>query len=92
MQKGKFLETPLHAAARLSNTEIVNMLLEFGADVNTKNSEFERPVDVAVSSSLVEKILLLHEGKLLFFLCCCWVLDGSTKLKLLLFLSEKHIY
>ncbi|XP_034298660.1 ankyrin repeat and SOCS box protein 5 isoform X2 [Pantherophis guttatus] len=61
VQKGKFLETPLHAAARLPNTEIVNILLEFGADINAKNSEFERPVDVAVSSSLVEKILLLHE-------------------------------
>ncbi|XP_063166177.1 ankyrin repeat and SOCS box protein 5 isoform X2 [Candoia aspera] len=61
VQKGKFLETPLHAAARLSNTEIINMLLEFGADINAKNTEFERPVDVAVSSSLGEKILLLHE-------------------------------
>uniref|UniRef100_A0A8C5SC13 Ankyrin repeat and SOCS box containing 5 n=1 Tax=Laticauda laticaudata TaxID=8630 RepID=A0A8C5SC13_LATLA len=67
VQKGKFLETPLHAAARLPNTEIVNMLLEFGANINAKNSEFERPVDVAVSSSLVEKILLLHEGKV----CIC---------------------
>lgn len=64
VQKGKFLETPLHAAARQSSTEIVNILLEFGADISAKNAEFERPVDVASPRSLVERVLLLHEGKL----------------------------
>ncbi|XP_066487752.1 ankyrin repeat and SOCS box protein 5 isoform X2 [Tiliqua scincoides] len=62
VQKGKFLETPLHGAARQSSAEIINMLLEFGADINAKNTEFERPVDVAPPHSLVEKVLLLHEA------------------------------
>ncbi|XP_053107731.1 ankyrin repeat and SOCS box protein 5 isoform X2 [Hemicordylus capensis] len=62
VQKGKFLETPLHAAARQSSAEIINMLLEFGADINAKNTEFERPVDVAPQRSLVETVLLLHEA------------------------------
>lgn len=62
VQKGKFLETPLHGAARQSSAEIINMLLEFGADINAKNTEFERPVDVALPHSLVEKVLLLHEA------------------------------
>ncbi|KAL8207290.1 UNVERIFIED_CONTAM: Ankyrin repeat and SOCS box protein 5 [Gekko kuhli] len=62
VQKGKFLETPLHAAARQSSTEIVNLLLEFGADISAKNAEFERPVDVASPRSLVERVLLLHEA------------------------------
>lgn len=67
VQKGKHLETPLHAAAQHSSTEIVNLLLEFGADINAKNTDFERPVDLAAPSSLVERLLLLHEGK--FYTC-----------------------
>ncbi|RMC13990.1 hypothetical protein DUI87_09074 [Hirundo rustica rustica] len=61
VQKGKHLQTPLHAAAQHSSTEIVNLLLEFGADINAKNSDFERPVDLAAPSSLVERLLLFHE-------------------------------
>lgn len=61
------METPLHAAAQHSSTEIVNLLLEFGADINAKNTDFERPVDLAAPSSLVERLLLLHEGK--FHMC-----------------------
>lgn len=71
VQKGKFLETPLHAAARQSSAEIVNMLLEFGADINAKNTEFERPVDVASPRSLVERVLFLHEGKWEVYLSVC---------------------
>uniref|UniRef100_A0A8C3X5Z2 Ankyrin repeat and SOCS box containing 5 n=1 Tax=Cyanoderma ruficeps TaxID=181631 RepID=A0A8C3X5Z2_9PASS len=62
VQKGKHLQTPLHAAAQHSSTEIVNLLLEFGADINAKNSDFERPVDLAAPSSLVERLLLFHEA------------------------------
>ncbi|XP_053258590.1 ankyrin repeat and SOCS box protein 5 isoform X2 [Podarcis muralis] len=62
VQKGKFLETPLHAAAKQSSAEIANVLLEFGADINAKNTEFERPVDVATPRSLVETVLLLQEA------------------------------
>ncbi|XP_067407799.1 ankyrin repeat and SOCS box protein 5 isoform X2 [Emydura macquarii macquarii] len=62
VQKGKYLDTPLHAAAQQPSTEIVNLLLEFGADINAKNTDFERPVDLAVPSSLVERMLLLHEA------------------------------
>lgn len=71
VQKGKHLETPLHAAAQHSSTEIVNLLLEFGADINAKNTDFERPVDLAAPRSLVERLLLLHEGKLYICFCKC---------------------
>ncbi|GAB5570117.1 ankyrin repeat and SOCS box protein 5 isoform X1 [Prionailurus iriomotensis] len=64
VQKGKYWDTPLHAAAQQSSTEVVNLLLEFGADINAKNTELLRPVDVATSSSLVERLLLQHEGLL----------------------------
>ncbi|XP_044874313.1 ankyrin repeat and SOCS box protein 5 isoform X4 [Mauremys mutica] len=62
VQKGKYLDTPLHAAAQQPSTEIVNLLLEFGANINAKNTDFERPVDLAAPSSLVERMLLLHEA------------------------------
>eukprot|EP00071_Canis_lupus_P026426 XP_022259983.1 ankyrin repeat and SOCS box protein 5 isoform X2 [Canis lupus familiaris] len=62
VQKGKYWDTPLHAAAQQSSTEVVNLLLEFGADINAKNTELLRPVDVATSSSLVERLLLQHEA------------------------------
>lgn len=62
VQKGKYWDTPLHAAAQQSSTEIVNLLLEFGADINAKNTELLRPVDVATSSSLVERLLLQREA------------------------------
>lgn len=63
VQKGKYWDTPLHAAAQQSSTEIVNLLLEFGADINAKNTELLRPIDVSISNSMVERILLQHEGK-----------------------------
>lgn len=62
VQKGKYWDTPLHAAAQQSSTETVNLLLEFGADINAKNTDLLRPVDVATTSSMVERILLQHEG------------------------------
>lgn len=63
VQKGRYWDTPLHAAAQQSSTEIISLLLEFGADINAKNMELLRPIDVATSSSLVERLLLQQEGK-----------------------------
>ncbi|XP_048827383.1 ankyrin repeat and SOCS box protein 5-like isoform X1 [Brienomyrus brachyistius] len=62
VHKGRFLETPLHAAAQEDCTEIVKELLAFGADVNAKNHEMKRPVEVAPPSSLAEGFLLLYEA------------------------------
>uniref|UniRef100_A0A5F8HIW9 Ankyrin repeat and SOCS box containing 5 n=1 Tax=Monodelphis domestica TaxID=13616 RepID=A0A5F8HIW9_MONDO len=62
VQKGKYWDTPLHAAAQQSSIEIVGALLEFGADINAKNTELQRPVDVATPKSLVERMLLQQEG------------------------------
>ncbi|XP_005373574.1 PREDICTED: ankyrin repeat and SOCS box protein 5 isoform X2 [Chinchilla lanigera] len=62
VQKGKYWDTPLHAAAQQSSLETVNLLLEFGADINAKNTELLRPIDVAISNSVVERVLLQHEA------------------------------
>uniref|UniRef100_A0A7N9D6U9 Ankyrin repeat and SOCS box containing 5 n=1 Tax=Macaca fascicularis TaxID=9541 RepID=A0A7N9D6U9_MACFA len=87
VQKGKYWDTPLHAAAQQSSTEIVNLLLEFGADTNAKNTELLRPIDVATSSSMVERILLQHEAtpRSLYQLCrlCIRSYIGKPRLHLI---------
>lgn len=65
VQKGKSLDSPLHAAAEKDCTAVVKLLLDFGADINARNTEFQRPVDVAPPSSLTEGFLLLYEGTVL---------------------------
>lgn len=62
VQKGKFLDSPLHAAAEKDCTAVVKLLLDFGADINARNGECQRPVEVAPPSSLTEGFLLLYEG------------------------------
>ncbi|XP_077858864.1 ankyrin repeat and SOCS box protein 5 isoform X2 [Macaca mulatta] len=87
VQKGKYWDTPLHAAAQQSSTEIVNLLLEFGADTNAKNTELLRPIDVATSSSMVERMLLQHEAtpRSLYQLCrlCIRSYVGKPRLHLI---------
>ncbi|XP_032874640.1 ankyrin repeat and SOCS box protein 5 isoform X2 [Amblyraja radiata] len=62
VQKGKHQDTPLHTAARQTNPEIVTLLLDFGAEVRARNAEGERPIDVAVTSSSVDRLLLHYEA------------------------------
>lgn len=63
VQKGRFLDTPLHAAAQKDCPEIVKVLLEFGANINARNLELQRAVETAPPSSLAECLLLHYEGK-----------------------------
>ncbi|XP_073433786.1 ankyrin repeat and SOCS box protein 5 isoform X2 [Dendrobates tinctorius] len=62
VQHGRHLDTPLHAAAQQSNTDIVSLLLDFGADISAKNTDCKRPVDVAPARSPVERHLLQYEA------------------------------
>lgn len=63
MQRGTNIETPLHAAAQKDCVSIVKLLLEYGADVNARNLEYKRPVEVAPPGGLTEGFLLIYEGK-----------------------------
>ena len=62
VQKGKSLDSPLHAAAEKDFTAAVKLLLDFGADINARNTEFQKPVDMAPPSSTTEGFLLVYEG------------------------------
>ncbi|XP_034038025.1 ankyrin repeat and SOCS box protein 5 isoform X2 [Thalassophryne amazonica] len=87
VQKGKSLESPLHAAAEKDCTAVVKLLLDFGADINARNMELQRPVDVAPPSSITEAFLLLYEAtpRLLSQLCrqCIRNCVGRDRLHLL---------
>ncbi|TSX30748.1 Ankyrin repeat and SOCS box protein 5 [Bagarius yarrelli] len=62
VQKGRFLDTPLHAAAQKDCPEILNVLLEFGANINARNLELQKAVETAPPSSRAECLLLHHEA------------------------------
>ncbi|XP_061644648.1 ankyrin repeat and SOCS box protein 5 [Phyllopteryx taeniolatus] len=87
VHKGKSLESPLHAAAEKDCTAVVKLLLDFGADINARNGECRRPVDVAPPGTLTEGFLLLYEAtpRLLSQLCrqCIRKCVGRDRLHLL---------
>ncbi|XP_062376534.1 ankyrin repeat and SOCS box protein 5b isoform X1 [Sardina pilchardus] len=87
VQKGHFLETPLHAAAQKDCTDVIKVLLEFGANINAKNVELKRPVETAPPSSLAEGLLLLYEAtpRSLLQLCRLSIRDylGRSRLHLI---------
>lgn len=97
VQKGKSLDSPLHAAAEKDYTDVVKLLLDFGADINARNTEFQRPVDVAPPSSLTEGFLLLYEGLQPFFVdlkflhsCCLCTNTIKCVLFVALYLSFSY--
>ncbi|XP_028847805.1 ankyrin repeat and SOCS box protein 9-like isoform X2 [Denticeps clupeoides] len=57
VNKGKDGNSSLHTAAELSNLELVNTLLEHGADHTARNKEGRRPQEMAPPNSAVEKLL-----------------------------------
>ncbi|KAM9834374.1 ankyrin repeat and SOCS box protein 5 isoform 3-T3 [Syngnathus typhle] len=87
VQKGKSLDSPLHAAAEKDCTAIVKLLLDFGADINARDGECRRPVDVAPPSSFTEGLLFLYEAmpRMLTQLCrqCIRTCIGRDRLHLL---------
>jgi len=56
-----FHKTPLHLAARRKNLMLVQMLLNYGADVYARDNMGMRPSDVAQSNSVIKYVLLTYE-------------------------------
>ncbi|XP_063305195.1 ankyrin repeat and SOCS box protein 11 isoform X1 [Pelobates fuscus] len=62
VNSGKQRDTPLHAAARKTSGEIVTFLIDYGANVKSKNADGKYPVELAEPRSLIEQTLLIGEG------------------------------
>ncbi|XP_007889839.1 ankyrin repeat and SOCS box protein 11 [Callorhinchus milii] len=59
---GRYMDSPLHAAARRNSAQIIHLLIDCGADTEAKNEEGKRPVELSTANSAVEKAFLLREG------------------------------
>ncbi|XP_044526298.1 ankyrin repeat and SOCS box protein 11 isoform X5 [Gracilinanus agilis] len=61
VDQGKWLDTPLHAAARQSNAEVIDLLADYGASLRRLNHQGKCALDLAAPQSSVEQALLLRE-------------------------------
>ena len=66
-----FHKTPLHLAARRKNLMLVQMLLNYGADVYARDNMGMRPSDVAQSNSVIKYVLLTYERYTRSLSDCC---------------------
>ncbi|XP_036397313.1 ankyrin repeat and SOCS box protein 9-like isoform X2 [Megalops cyprinoides] len=62
VNSGKDGDTPLHVAARLSQPELVRVLLDHGANPATRNTEGKRPLDLAPPNSATQSLLSQRGG------------------------------
>ncbi|KAM9792857.1 ankyrin repeat and SOCS box protein 5-like [Neosynchiropus ocellatus] len=84
---GRGADSPLHAAVRQDCPEQVSLLLDFGADVNQRDGDNKRPVELAPPGGKTEELLLAFQGspRSLSQLCRMQIraLIGPSRLELL---------
>ncbi|XP_076004293.1 ankyrin repeat and SOCS box protein 5b [Genypterus blacodes] len=62
VNSGRAGDSPLHAAVRQDSADQASLLLEYGADVNLKDSNNQRPLELATSGGKTQQLLLVYEG------------------------------
>ncbi|XP_013000327.1 ankyrin repeat and SOCS box protein 9 [Cavia porcellus] len=62
VNQGKDLDSPLHVAARMYSEELACLLMDFGANIQARNAEGKRPVDLLPPDSPLIKLFLQREG------------------------------
>ncbi|XP_054437057.1 ankyrin repeat and SOCS box protein 9 isoform X3 [Pteronotus mesoamericanus] len=62
VNRGRGLDSPLHAVARASNGELVRLLVDFGADTQAKNAEGKRPSELVPPENPLIQLFLQREG------------------------------
>lgn len=62
VNRGRGLDSPLHAAAKASNGELARLLMDFGADIQAKNAEGKRPVELVPPENPLIQFFLQREG------------------------------
>lgn len=63
---GRGGDSPLHVAVRQDSADQVSMLLDYGADVNLKDTNNQRPVELAPPGGKTQQMLLAFEGTAIF--------------------------
>lgn len=67
---GRRGDSPLHAAVRQDCAEQVTLLLEFGADVNLRDDNNQRAMELAPPGGNIQQLLKTFQGKILQNCCC----------------------
>ncbi|KAM8977032.1 ankyrin repeat and SOCS box protein 9 [Pelodytes ibericus] len=59
---GKDLDTPLHVAVRAANADLVNLLIDFGADTQFRNAEGKRPTELVQPNCPFNQVFHKQQG------------------------------
>ncbi|XP_060951043.1 ankyrin repeat and SOCS box protein 5-like [Limanda limanda] len=82
---GREGDSPLHAAVRQDDTDQVSLLFDYGADVNLRDSNNQRPVELAPQGGKTQQLLQSFEAspRSLYQLCRIQIrnLIGRSRLK-----------
>ncbi|XP_016058416.1 PREDICTED: ankyrin repeat and SOCS box protein 9 isoform X1 [Miniopterus natalensis] len=62
VNRGRGLDSPLHAVARTSSGELARLLMDFGADTQATNAEGQRPLDLVPPENPLIQLFLQREG------------------------------
>lgn len=63
---GRGVDSPLHAAVRQDSVDQVSVLLDYGADLNLRDNNNQRPVELALSGGKTQQLLLAFSGTAMF--------------------------
>lgn len=78
VQRGCEQDSPLHAAVRSGGANIVDLLLDFGADGCCRNAEGKTPLHLSSPDSAV-RIALQKRGLLWTLMPMCWCSSNSRR-------------
>lgn len=59
---GRGGDSPLHAAVRQDSADLASLLLDFGADVNLRDGNHQRAVELAPPGGETQQLLMTFEG------------------------------
>lgn len=72
MNAARLHETPLHHAAKNMQVEMIEILLEFGANIYARDQNDRKPVDYTPPGSPSAVCLQYYEGKSLSKIRAAW--------------------